>query len=479
MSTLNVNSIQTTGGASPVLTADIAKNSELIASSGSSLVGHIASGAGGVATTVQAVLRETVSATRFGVLASNNAAQNDAAFAVLRTYAIANAPLTIHIPKGTYQFTDMGNWAISGVTLRGDIGGTILECTSAVVGHTALLIHAFQSGSPTDPFAQQCNLENLTVEGNTNTTYLIRAIGLARSNWNNVNVREANTSSSVAFQFDGGSSNNFTNLSCSTDLAAMALIPHTGLKLVEGFRAGVSIGSVTNNVYTNCMFEGLTIGEHLVAADQCVFVGGTAESCTSIGLKQEAGSRFCTFINHAMEGNTNYDVFSSGIYCEYQNCYSLKSFVLDSNFNLVRGGFYERIEIQAGVKNVIENVRINHVGGGSGGFFDSGDATEWKNLYDGQLLALIYPFKARTAITMPAAPQVAHEYVNNTRQYIEVIIQTGTFTEIARVRDGSAAFLVSNITPCSHWLAPKESLLFTYAVSAPSVSYLPHNGFQG
>ena len=61
MSTLNVNSIQTAGGASPVLTADIAKNSELIASSGSSIVGHIASGTGSVATTVQAKLRESVS----------------------------------------------------------------------------------------------------------------------------------------------------------------------------------------------------------------------------------------------------------------------------------------------------------------------------------------------------------------------------------------------------------------------------------
>ena len=69
MSTLNVNTLRTAGGASPVLVAEIAKLTDvsaaagaLAASSGSSLVGYMPAGVGAVATTVQGSLRNYVCA---------------------------------------------------------------------------------------------------------------------------------------------------------------------------------------------------------------------------------------------------------------------------------------------------------------------------------------------------------------------------------------------------------------------------------
>lgn len=104
MSTLNVNSIQTAGGASPVLTADIAKNSELIASSGSSLVGHIASGTGAVATTVQTKLRESVSVWDFMTAAQIADAQaGTLGFDLSTVIALAiTAAKEIIFPTGSY-----------------------------------------------------------------------------------------------------------------------------------------------------------------------------------------------------------------------------------------------------------------------------------------------------------------------------------------------------------------------------------------
>lgn len=68
MSTLNVNSLQTAGGISPVLTADIAKKSDLAASGGSVLVGHMPEGTGAVTTTVETKLHEKISVRDFGAV---------------------------------------------------------------------------------------------------------------------------------------------------------------------------------------------------------------------------------------------------------------------------------------------------------------------------------------------------------------------------------------------------------------------------
>ncbi len=118
MSTLNVNSIQTAGGASPVLTADIAKKSELIASSGSSLVGHIASGTGAVATTVEEKLREHVSVLDFGLVGNgvvDNTAASNAAVSALNAAGVG----ALFFPEGDYFFNSKPNAISGGILLIG------------------------------------------------------------------------------------------------------------------------------------------------------------------------------------------------------------------------------------------------------------------------------------------------------------------------------------------------------------------------
>lgn len=114
----------------------------LAASSASSLFGHIASGTGAVATTVQKKLREVVSVKDFGAkgdgIADDTAAIQAAIDYIRANIATVNAVLkraiTLHFPDGTYRITSTLNmsairahsWEISGfgAALLGETNGT-------------------------------------------------------------------------------------------------------------------------------------------------------------------------------------------------------------------------------------------------------------------------------------------------------------------------------------------------------------------
>lgn len=430
---------------------------------------------GSVATNVGDKLAQVVNVKDFGAV-GDGVTDDTAAFLAARSYVAANLPVTLHIPKGVYKYTDIQNWAYTGLTIQGDSdGGSILKCVSTLPNHTAFLMWAFESGSPSAPFVQKCNLVNIRVEGNSNTLYGIRAYGLARCNWENVTFANGKPTTGTAFQFNACNINKFSQLMCSTDYGVMTSVPHFGIVMDTGTRAGVGLGASTNNVFINAIMEGVAVGTTLVNADQNTFIGGTNESCTSIGIQTTANARFNTFLGHALESNTTYDVLDSGVYNQYVNCYSLGYVAFQGLGCQINGGIFEKVEFQGGsTKNIIENCTVNYAGGVGGGFTDNGDASEWKNLFDQQAGTYIYPLKPRVAISVGASP---FTYQNTSRQYQEVIFQSGTLTSVSRVRDG-VSFNAPIITPNSIWLAPLESLVVTYSV-APSMSYLPHNGFQG
>lgn len=81
------------------LDSEAAKSATLAASSGSSLVGHIASGTGATARTVQSKLRDTVSVKDFGAVGDGVA---DDTAAIVAACAASNS---IEFPTGTYKIT--------------------------------------------------------------------------------------------------------------------------------------------------------------------------------------------------------------------------------------------------------------------------------------------------------------------------------------------------------------------------------------
>lgn len=447
------------------------------------------------------------------------------------------APCTLELPRGAiYCATSLGNLAVNGLTIRGK---GMLE-TTLKFGHSgvAMLADAFASGSPADPFVRT-NLLDFTIQGNANTTHLLQAQGIARSDLR-LNAKDANTASGIAFHLKGVMLSNL-RLWCSTDVNSMSFLPSEGLRLEAGTRAGVSVGNSSNDELPSCRFVGLPIGVRLSGADQCVFVSGSSETCSTYGVIVATGSRYNTFIGYGLESpGATADFADAGESTRIINCYSAKAVQLQGRGCKIDGGFFERIEVQGGaVKNVVEGVRLNNWRTGSGGFIDNGTATEWKNLRGTTLTATfatsvmtvtaaaqgriavgdevfadgvsagttvtsfgtgtggtgtynlstspgtlssrtvstggyVYPLKSRTGISLGASP---FTWANTTGQYVEVIVQSGTVTQIRQGRDGDF-WLKPNVSATCHLLPPGDQIEVSYSV-APTISYVPHNGFQG
>lgn len=369
-----------TGNVSGQLTAfigDLANNSDV--SKGDALIGVRRTAANAVPTTVHSWIEGTVldAARDFGVVA-DGVTDQQAKMAVAIATCTALAPCTLELPRGViYCATALGNLAVNGLTIRGK---GILE-TTLKFGHAgiAMLADAFASGSPLDPFVKT-DLLDFTIQGNTNTTYLLQAQGLARANIR-LNGKDANPASGIAFHLKGVMLSQI-QLWCSTDINAMSFIPNEGLRVEAGTRASINVGNSSNNTFIELRFVGLVIGERFSGADQNLILGGAAESNSAYGLIVSAGCRYNTFINHGLENPASTaDFGDAGESTRFLNGYSVKSVQLQGRGCKIDGGFFERIEVQGGaVANIVEGVRLNNWRTGSGGFFDSGTATEWKNL---------------------------------------------------------------------------------------------------
>jgi hypothetical protein len=443
-------------------------------SSGSSLIGFIQAGTGAVFRTVQAELRDAVKLEQFGAVGDGIADDTAAIQAAL------NTGRPIYLTEKTFCFTSLTGLARNGLTIVGKGSQkSVLKCTGT---GTAINIDAFASGSASDPFIQGIHLEGFTIQGNANITTIWNMQGIARSRFIDINLREANAAG-IGCVLSGVMLSEFSFIMCSQDLQPMASPPLEGMRIQAGFRAGVNIGNSSNNTFRNLYVEGSgtstgeNFGLRLVGADQNVFLGGSPESNYTYGLLIGPLCRMNTFIGMGFENlNSTADVSDAGVSSKYINCYSSQKFLLQGSNAEVSGGLFERIEIQVGaVKNIVHNVRLNHWNTGAGGFYDSGTATEWKNLYDEDASAYIYPLASRVGIAVGASE---FQWTNNTGQYVEVVIQTGTLTQV-RILRGSDSWLISAAVPAKHLLAPTDKIGVSYSGATPQMSYVPHNGFQG
>lgn len=422
---------------------------------------------------VEARLSKRVSVTesRFAGGAKGDGTTDDtAAVQAAINYAVSVAPATVHFPRGTYRITSaLTGLAKDGLKLTGDgLKETTLHFTHAGI---AVNVDAFASGSASDPFISVSMLD-FTVKGNATTTVLVRAQGVHRANWR-VAAKEANTASGIAFDLYGCMSN-VLELMCSNDTMPMTNKPYEGLRLSAGTRAGVSVGNSSDNLLINPQFDSMVIGGRFSGADQTTVMGGAFQSNSSYGLIINAGSRYNTLIGTGFENPAaTADFADAGVQNTFITTYAAKAAILQGRDAEINGGHFERIEVQAGAaNNRIKRVTINQWASGSGGFVDNGTNTVCPKYYDADLAAFVYPKKDRLGITVGASP---FTWVNNTGGYAEVIIQTGTLTQVRQGSNGDT-WLKSTVVPSAGlWLRPGDSLEVSYSV-APSMSYVPHPG---
>jgi hypothetical protein len=172
------------------------------------------------------------------------------------------------------------------------------------------------------------------------------------------------------------------------------------------------------------------------------------------------------------------NVSDAGIYSKFLNCYGNKNMLMAGRGWEISGGYFHRIEAQAASqRGRIANVTIKHWEAnfpGAGGYFDNGAATAWRNIYDEVAVAYTYPHKPRVGITVGATP---FTWQNTTGGHVEIIMQTGTVSQV-RILRGGDGWLNPVAIPGKHLLAPNDSIEVAYSV-APGMSYVPHNSFQG
>ncbi len=356
-------------------------------STGSSLVGFIQAGVGPVMRSAQDKLREVASVKDFGAV-GDDSTDDTAALVAAFAWASANAPCRLMVPKGTYRYSALGNIALSNVTLQGHGSGeSILKCTGT--GY-ALDI----DGDPGGVFVQNFNLRKLTIQGNAATPAIIRARKLARCQWFDVNVREAETTAGIGILLQGVMLSRFEGLMCSQDRQAMASAPSEGMRL-----EATGDGNCSNNVFVSIYMEGagavgtntLDIGVRLSGADQNLFFGGSPESCKLYGMLISSTSRYNTLIGVGFENlDSTADCGDSGISTRFINCYSSQKILLQGRSARIEGGFFERIQIDPGaLRNTVCDIVINNWATGAGGYFDSGTGSEAKNVYDADLAAFV------------------------------------------------------------------------------------------
>lgn len=435
----------------------------------SSDIRFLQAGTGAVDRTAESKLREAVSVLDFG--ASTAAADNKTAFEAALTFAVAQKK-ALHIPAGTYNYSGWTGLDQNNITIFGDgSSNTVLKYTGT---GNALLV------GTTAGFRQGVNLSGFTVEGNANVTAIIRARAIARSQWSDINVREANSATGIGFVFQGCMLSKFDFLVCSQDRQAMTSPPYEGINI----EALSPYGNCSNNTFTNLYPEGagrvastIEIGLRISGGDQNVFIAGSPESCGTYGLLVGAGSRYNTFIGVGFENlnATGADVGDGGISSRYINCYASEKFVLQGRSASVEGGYFERIQIDVGaVKNRVQDVLVNGWSTGAGGFVDNGTATEWKNIYDADTGAFIYPLKDRVGLSFTAFPQ---SWVNNTGQYVEVVMNGATISGVSLTRNGISWDLTPGNGP--FLVAPADTITFAGSGIPTKFWAIPHNGFQG
>lgn len=420
-------------------------------------------------------LQERLNVRDFGAKC-DGVADDTAALLRAKAYAIAHLPITIRFPKGTCVYSDLGNLAYSGLTLAGESHReTVLKFTGK---GSALLADAFVSGAATAPFVQPFNLRDLTVEGNANTASVIRLQGIARSNWSNVFVRVAEPTAGIAFDFRGVMLSKFDNIGSSTDLDRnMISKPYEGLRLSPGTRAGKSVGNSSNNIFISAYMEGLAVGIRLAGADQNTFLSGAAEANSIYDLLVATGSRYNSFLGVGFESTkTKANIVDAGISTSYLNCYANNKVLLAGRSAEMRGGYYQRIEIQPGAaRNRIESVTVKHWENsfpGTGGIFDSGKGTATQDVFDAVGGKFTPSAATRSVLAVKTSP---FSFENTSGHYVEVVLETGTVSEV-RIWRGNDSWRNPTSIPGKHLLAPSDRIQVSFS-STPSISVVPHVSF--
>lgn len=389
---------------------------------------------------------------------------NSAQLAAFRNAVVAQTDKRRgYIPAGIYAYATGPNFAVKGVHIFGDgKNNTILKSTS---GEKAFKIDGSEYGLQA---VYDVVLENIGIEGHANTQHILYVENSSHLTMRNINLREASPTTGTVMSLLWTVASVFENITYSINEQPVTNKPYYGIVLSTSPSRNLKS---TANLFINVIIEGVGgAGIRLVNTDLNTFIGGTSEANGTYGITTAGGSRQNKFVGMGFEANGTADLLDGGQDTVLENCYTGKSIVLLSSSRRARivGGLHERIEMQSGCSAAnIENLTVNYFDTGSGGIYDSGTNSSFRNVFDLDANAYVYPTKLRQPITVTASP---FTYTNTTGEYQNVLTTGGAVTSIQFSRGGSQT--VTGMTAGFVMLAPGDSLIVSYSV-APTMSRVP------
>lgn len=407
------------------------------------------------------VVQGSIGIEAFGALAIP--ARNNSAYLATAVAYAYNNDLELLAGRGTFEFASTLDLSYPTLAFRGaGMRNTVLKFTGA-----GLAVRADGDRPNNGAFSFDFDLADLTIEGSTTATTLLR-VRINHARLKNINAREANSASGVAYRIEGVVAGQFDNLTCSTNTQLMTHRPLRGLIIdhdpTDSRRA-------TDNLFTNLTIEGmLEDGIHLDKADFTKFDGGTSENNDGAGINIMSGCTGTKMDNVCFENAGFADVFDDGKSTALDNCYGTKGLSIGPNavHHHTNGGFWNDVFEDAAAKHsTIENIEFNILIADPGTVSLGSSTWSVRNLRNAQTGLLFVPQKP---LVSPAVPASGGTITNTTQVEVDVFVYGGTGVTSTLNRGASTIGPLGGDQ--AFRLPAGASFVLTYT-GAPTVKFAP------
>ncbi len=308
-------------------------------------------------------------ATRFGEIynaqdygaVGDDSTANDTAFDAVLDAAEATGG-TVYVPRGTYRYTTSPTFARAGVSIIAD--------RDTIFKHTGTGVAFNLDGGAVGGGLFGNYYENITVEGNSNSTHGFFARAIHHAIFIHIKVRGCATTGS-GIRTEWCVLGTWINPTVSVNEGAFTSLPLHGMELTR--RTGAE--STTTQSIICPIMEGLTaVGGYGILLDYATsnkIINGTSESNRN-GVKITANGYSNIIDGIDCEGNTTDDYLINGYLNTLRDCVGTAILHLNlssAHDNVIDGGQYNTIHVDSTTSAPIRTVFLNVGYSNNGGTF--------------------------------------------------------------------------------------------------------------
>lgn len=399
----------------------------------------------------------SVTVLQFGVKADAGTTDNSTTLSNCQAWVAANAVRNkLVFPAGKYGYSVSPNWAIQNATIEG-LGEVHLQYSGT--GNAVILDGTGQPNAG----VYDMTFSGFTIDAPTTALVGFYVKNCHHSKFRSIKVRGAGASS-AGIEVNGCVCSIFDTPEVSPNADGAwytSAMPQYGMKFSGAVGAQASYCTILNPVMEGLAKATTGGGIYLEGALGNIFIGGTAEGCTT-GIATATLTNGCShnkFFGIDLEANTTYDIYENGAYNEYHSVDSalLAQVNAGALYNQFFGGSYFNITLALNATaNGFFGVGWNRADISGTGSFTNGDSTtRIRDCFNVKTNAP-GPFP-QTSVAVGASPWT---YTNSSGRDKQLSITGGSGVSMQYIRSGVGNGL-SQINGLIN-LSPGDQLQITY-----------------